>query len=414
MFATATTAADDTQDERPAESAYLLQALNPQIGEFVRLRRQIHSEPELAFEEHRTAALVADKLESWGYDVERGVGGTGVVGRLIRGSGARRLGLRADMDALPIAEATGAAWASRRPGVMHACGHDGHTAMLLAAARRLAEAGNFSGTLHLIFQPAEEGGGGALRMIEDGLFDRYPCDAVFAMHNMPGLTQGHLMFREGAAMASSDYASITLTGFGGHGAMPHKATDPIVAAASIVMALQTIVSRNVDPQAMAVVTVGALHAGQANNVIPAAATLELSVRALDSTVRALLEQRIKAVVAAQADSFGVQARIEWRAGYAVLVNTPEQTAFARQVGLALRGAGGVTLQGPAQSGSEDFAFMLERVPGSYLLIGNGIDKGDGDSAGACMVHNPGYDFNDDNIAIGAAFWTLLAERFLTE
>jgi hippurate hydrolase len=414
MFATATTAADDTQDERPAESAYLLQALNPQIGEFVRLRRQIHSEPELAFEEHRTAALVADKLESWGYDVERGVGGTGVVGRLIRGSGARRLGLRADMDALPIAEATGAAWASRRPGVMHACGHDGHTAMLLAAARRLAEAGNFSGTLHLIFQPAEEGGGGALRMIEDGLFDRYPCDAVFAMHNMPGLTQGHLMFREGAAMASSDYASITLTGFGGHGAMPHKATDPIVAAASIVMALQTIVSRNVDPQAMAVVTVGALHAGQANNVIPATATLELSVRALDSTVRALLEQRIKAVVAAQADSFGVQARIEWRAGYAVLVNTPEQTAFARQVGLALRGAGGITLQGPAQSGSEDFAFMLERVPGSYLLIGNGIDKGDGDSAGACMVHNPGYDFNDDNIAIGAAFWTLLAERFLTE
>jgi hippurate hydrolase len=333
-----------------------------------------------------------------------------VVGRLIRGSGTRRLGLRADMDALPIAEATGAAWASRRPGVMHACGHDGHTAMLLAAARRLAEAGSFSGTLQLFFQPAEEGGGGALRMIEDGLFDRYPCNAVFAMHNMPGLPQGHLMFREGAAMASSDYASITLTGFGGHGAMPHKATDPIVAAASIVMALQTIVSRNVDPQAMAVVTVGALHAGQANNVIPATATLELSVRALDSTVRALLEQRIKVVVAAQADSFGVQARIEWRAGYAVLVNTPEQTAFAREVGLALRGAGGVTLQGPALSGSEDFAFMLERVPGSYLLIGNG----DGDSAGACMVHNPGYDFNDDNIAIGAAYWTLLAQRFLTE
>ena len=410
MFATATTATDDTQDERRTESSYLLQALIPQIGEFIRLRRDIHSEPELAFEEHRTAALVADKLESWGYDVERGVGGTGVVGRLIRGSGTRRLGLRADMDALPIAEATGAAWASRRPGVMHACGHDGHTAMLLAAARRLAEAGSFSGTLQLIFQPAEEGGGGALRMIEHGLFDRYPCDAVFAMHNMPGLPQGHLMFREGAAMASSDYASITLTGFGGHGAMPHKAADPIVAAAGIVMALQTIVSRNVDPQAMAVVTVGALHAGQANNVIPATATLELSVRALDSTVRALLEQRIKAVVAAQADSFGVQARIEWRAGYAVLVNTPEQTAFAREIGLALRGAGGVTLQGPAQSGSEDFAFMLERVPGSYLLIGNG----DGDSAGACMVHNPGYDFNDDNIAIGAAFWTLLAERFLTE
>jgi hippurate hydrolase len=393
-----------------AEPAYLRQALNPQIGEFIRLRREIHREPELAFEEHRTAALVAEKLASWGYSVERGIGGTGVVGRLTRGSGTRRLGLRADMDALPITEATGAAWASRRPGVMHACGHDGHTAMLLAAARRLAEEGTFSGTLQLIFQPAEEGGGGALRMIEDGLFERYPCDAVFAMHNMPGLPQGHLAFREGAAMASSDYASITLTGVGGHGAMPHKATDPIVAAASIVMALQTIVSRNVDPQAMAVVTVGALNAGKANNVIPAAATLELSVRALDSAVRATLERRIKALVAAQAESFGVDAHIDWRAGYAVLVNTPEQTAFAREVGLALRGAKGVTLQGPALSGSEDFAFMLERVPGSYLLIGNG----DGDSAGACMVHNPGYDFNDDNIAIGAAYWTLLAQRFLTD
>lgn len=230
------------------------------------------------------------------------------------------------------------------------------------------------------------------------------------MHNMPGLPQGHLAFRAGAAMASSDYASITLSGVGGHGAMPHKATDPIVAAASIVMALQTIVSRNVDPQAMAVVTVGALHAGQANNVIPASATLELSVRALDRDVRVALEQRIKALVAAQAESFGVQADVQWRAGYAVLVNWPQETDFARQTGLALRGAAGVTLQGPALPGSEDFAFMLERVPGSYLLIGNG----DGASPGACMVHNPGYDFNDDNIAIGAAYWTLLAETYLTD
>ena len=409
MFET-TTPARTRQDEVAADSAYLRHALNPQVGEFIRLRREIHSEPELAFEEHRTAALVAEKLESWGYTVERHVGGTGVVGRLPRGTGSKRLGLRADMDALPIAEATGAAWSSRRPGVMHACGHDGHTAILLAAARRLADDGGFSGTLYLIFQPAEEGGGGALRMIDDGLFERYPCDAAFAMHNMPGLPQGHLMFREGAAMASSDYASITLTGIGGHGAMPHKATDPIVATASIVMALQTIVSRNVDPQSMAVVTVGAFHAGKANNVIPAAATLELSVRALDREVRSTLERRIKALVAAQADSFGVEASIDWRAGYAVLVNTPEQTEFAREVGLELRGAPGVTLQGPPQSGSEDFAFMLERVPGSYLLIGNG----DGDSAGACMVHNPGYDFNDDNIAIGAAYWVLLAKRFLTD
>ncbi|MDE2397933.1 MAG: amidohydrolase [Burkholderiales bacterium] len=409
MYQSPPSATGSAEDEAVA-APYLRQVLNPQIGEFIRLRRDLHSEPELAFEEQRTSALVAARLEAWGYAVERGIGGTGVVGQLVRGSGRKRLGLRADMDALPIAEASGASWASRRPGVMHACGHDGHTAMLLAAARRLAEEGRFSGTLQLIFQPAEEGGGGALRMIEDGLFERYPCDAVFAMHNMPGVAQGQLVFREGAAMASSDYASITLTGVGGHGAMPHRATDPVVAAASIVMALQTIVSRNVDPQAMAVVTVGALHAGKANNVIPAEARLEISVRALDREVRTTLERRIKALVAAQAESFGVRSQVEWRAGYSVLVNTPEQTAFAREVGLALRGAAGVTLQGPALSGSEDFAFMLERVPGSYLLIGNG----DGDSAGACMVHNPGYDFNDDNIAVGAAYWTLLAERFLTD
>jgi len=410
MLATARPATEAHDEPPTADAAYLRAALNPQIGEFIRLRREIHSEPELAFEEHRTAALVADCLERWGYAVERAVGGTGVVGRLVRGTGAKRLGLRADMDALPIAEASGVAWSSRRPGVMHACGHDGHTAMLLAAARRLAEHGEFDGTLQVIFQPAEEGGGGALRMIEDGLFERYPCDAVFAMHNMPGLPQGQLMFREGPAMASSDYASVTLTGVGGHGAMPHKATDTVVAAASVVMALQTVVSRNVDPQQMAVVTVGAIHAGQANNVIPATATLEISVRALDREVRATLERRVKALIHAQAESFGVRAQIDWRAGYSVLVNTPAETAFAREVGIELRGPEGVILQGPAQSGSEDFAFMLERVPGSYLLIGNGA----GDAAGACMVHNPGYDFNDDNIALGAAYWTLLAERFLSD
>ena len=312
---------------------YLLDALQPRVGEFVRLRRDIHRHPELAFEEHRTAALVADKLEGWGYTVERGVGGTGVVGRLVRGSGTRRLGLRADMDALPITEASGAEWASARPGLMHACGHDGHTAMLLAAARQLAEEGRFDGTLNLIFQPAEEGGGGALRMMADGLFERYPCDAVFAMHNMPGIAQGRLVLREGAAMASSDYATITLTGIGGHGALPQHTADPVVATASLVMALQTVVSRNVDPLQAAVVTVGAMHAGQANNVIPATATLEISVRALDREVRALLERRIKALVAAQAESFGVQAQVDWRPGYAVLVNTPEETDFARTVAL---------------------------------------------------------------------------------
>ena len=386
----------------------LLDALNERAGEFISLRRDIHRHPELAFDEHRTSALVAEKLQAWGYEVERGLGGTGVVGRLVRGSGQRQLGLRADMDALPIDEATGLGYASCHAGVMHACGHDGHTAMLLAAAQYLAERGDFSGTLNLIFQPAEEGGGGALRMMDDGLFDKYPCDAVFAMHNMPGVPQGRLVLREGAAMASSDYATVMLTGVGGHGAMPHRAADPVVAAASIVMALQTIVSRNIDPLQMAVVTVGALHAGKANNVIPQSATLELSVRSLDREVRARLEQRIKALITAQAESFEVQAQIAWRPGYAVLVNTPEETAFACEVALELVGAEGVTLQGPAVPGSEDFAFMLERVPGSYLLIGNG----DGDSAGACMVHNPGYDFNDANLPIGAAYWALLAQRFL--
>jgi hippurate hydrolase len=386
----------------------LLEELHAQADAFIALRHDIHRHPELAFDEHRTSALVADQLQSWGYTVERGLGGTGVVGQLVRGDGQRRLGLRADMDALPIDEATGLDYASCHAGVMHACGHDGHTAMLLAAAQHFAQRGDFSGTLNLIFQPAEEGGGGALKMMDDGLFDKYPCDAIFAMHNMPGVPQGRLVLREGAAMASSDYATVTLTGVGGHGAMPQRAVDPIVAAASIVMALQTVVSRNIDPLHMAVVTVGALHAGKANNVIPHSAVLEISVRALDRDVRIKLEQRIKTLINAQAESFGVTAQIDWRPGYAVLVNTPKETAFAREVALELVGEAQVTLQGPAVTGSEDFAFMLERVPGSYLLIGNG----DGDSAGACMVHNPGYDFNDANLSIGAAYWVLLAQRFL--
>lgn len=386
----------------------LLDTLRGSAAAFVEVRRDIHRHPELGFEEHRTSALVARQLEQWGYEVERGLGGTGVVGRLVRGSGHRRLGLRADMDALPITEANAFAHASTHDGVMHACGHDGHTAMLLAAARHLAEHGGFDGTLTLIFQPAEEGGGGALRMMEDGLFERHPCDAIFAMHNMPGLPQGRLALREGAAMASSDYATLTLIGVGGHGAMPHRTADPIVAAASIVMALQTIVSRNIDPLQMAVVTVGAIHAGKANNVIAHSAVLELSVRALDTDVRRLLEQRIRELVSAQAESFGVQAQLEWRPGYAVLVNTPKETDFARQIALELLGPEHVTLQAPPLPGSEDFAFMLQRVPGSYLLIGNG----EGSEQGACMVHNPGYDFNDDNIAVGAAYWVLLAQRFL--
>ncbi len=386
---------------------YLRDALTARVGEFIQLRHDIHSHPELAFEEHRTSELVASKLEAWGYSVHRGLGGTGVVGTLKRGNGQRSLGLRADMDALPIQEATGVAWASRKAGLMHACGHDGHTAMLLAAAQSLAQDTEFDGTLHLIFQPAEEGGGGAVRMMQDGLFELFPCDAVFAMHNMPGVPAGHFVFRDGAAMASSDYVTIQVHGTGGHGAMPHRAADPLVAAASIVMALQTVVSRNVDPLHTAVVTVGAMHAGKANNVIPALATLELSVRALDPAVRQLLEQRIKALVAAQAESYGVRAEVTWKPGYCVLVNAMDETNFARQVALNMVGPERVTLHGPALTGSEDFAFMLEKIPGSYLLIGNG----DGDSAGACMVHNPGYDFNDDNIEVGARYWVNLTKAF---
>ena len=384
----------------------VLEELRSKAEAFTAFRREIHRFPELAFEEHRTAETVARKLQSWGYAVTTGVGGTGVVGTLRRGTSGRALGLRAYMDALPIPEESGRAWTSTRPGLMHACGHDGHTAMLLAAAQHLAQTGGLDGTLHLIFQPAEEGGGGALKMMEDGLFERFPCDAIFAMHNMPGVPQGHLWLREGPMMASSDYATITLHGTGGHGAMPHKAADPIVAAASLVLALQTVVSRNVDPQDSAVITVGALNAGKANNVIPAQAVLELSVRALNPPVRALLRQRIHDLCNAQAASFGVRAEIDWRPGYAVLVNAPEPTEFARGVARELVGVERVNPQAPALTGSEDFAFMLERVPGSYLLIGNG------DGPGNCMVHHPGYDFNDDNIVVGSAYWVLLARRFL--
>ncbi|HEY3048628.1 MAG TPA: M20 aminoacylase family protein [Polaromonas sp.] len=386
----------------------VLDALNAQAYEFIAVRRDIHRHPELGFQEHRTSDLVAERLAQWGYAVERGLGGTGLVGQLRRGSGPKRLGLRGEMDALPIAEATGLAHASCHAGVMHACGHDGHTVMVLAAAKYLAEKGEFNGTLNLIFQPAEEGLGGAKKMMEDGLFDKYPCDAIFAMHNMPGHPQGRLLLRDGAAMASSDNVTITLEGAGGHGALPHRAVDPVVAAASIVMALQTIVSRNVDPLQTAVVSVGALNAGKAGNVIPQTASLQLSVRSLDRDVRELLEQRIKALVHAQAESFGVRASIDYRRGYPVLVNTPAETDFARQVALELLGADRVELHARPLTASEDFAFMLEQVPGSYLLIGNG----DGDSAGACMVHNPGYDFNDANLPIGAAYWALLAQRFL--
>ena len=386
----------------------VLQSLEDQADEFVALRRDLHRHPELGLKEFRTSDLLAGRLAAWGYSVQRGLAGTGLVAQLRRGAGGRRLGLRAEMDALPIQEANRFAHASCHAGVMHACGHDGHTAMLMAAAKHIARSVDFSGTLNLIFQPAEEHPGGARIMIEEGLFERFPCDAVYALHNMPGYPAGHLVLRDGPFMASSDDVTIMLSGQGGHGALPHQANDTVVAAAAIVMALQTIVSRNVDPQQTAVITVGASVAGSANNVIPASARLELSVRALDSGVRDLLEQRIRALVTTQAQGFGVQATIDYRRDYPVLVNARAETDFARAVALELLGPQQVTLQGPALTGSEDFAFMLEHCPGSYLLIGNGSAAG----AGSCVVHNPGYDFNDAILPTGAAFWSLLVQRFL--
>lgn len=387
-----------------------LQAHHAQADEFIAVRRDIHRHPEMGYKEYRTSDLVAEQLSAWGYQVTRGLGGTGVVGQLKKGMGTESIGIRADMDALPIEEATGLPYASCKVGIMHACGHDGHTAMLLAAAKHIAQQGVFSGTVNLIFQPAEEGLGGAKKMMEDGLFQQFPCQAIFAMHNMPGQPQGHLVLRDGSAMASSDYVTITLHGKGGHGAMPHLAADPVVAGSAIVMGLQSIVARNVDPQHMAIITVGALQAGVANNVIPQTATLRLSVRSLDRDVRVLLEQRITELVHAQAQSYGVTADIDYQRGYPVLVNHPAETDFARTVAEELVGPARVVRQGPALTGSEDFAFMLEAVPGSYVLIGNG--QGPGEGHGACMVHNPGYDFNDKNVAVGAAFWSLLVERFL--
>lgn len=387
-----------------------LSALEARAEVFTALRRDIHQHPEMGFQEFRTSDLVAERLQRWGYEVTRGLGGTGVVGQLKRGSSNRKLGLRADMDALPIQETTGLPHASCHAGMMHACGHDGHTAMLLAAAEHLATSATFDGTLNLIFQPAEESLGGAHKMMEDGLFDRFPCNAIFAMHNMPGFRPGQILLREGATMASSENILVNIVGKGGHGAMPHLSADPLVAGAAIVMALQTIVSRNVAPLQMAVITVGSFQSGEANNVIPQTATLKLSVRALDRGVRDLLRKRIVEVIELQAQSYGVVAQVEFLQGYPVLVNSPAETALAREVAVALVGADNVVLQTEPLTASEDFAYMLDEVPGSYLFIGNGDASNGGH--GACMVHNPNYDFEDRNIPVGAAFWVALTERFL--
>ena len=378
--------------------------------EMVGLRRQIHANPELGYEEFQTSELVAERLARWGYTVHRGIGGTGVVGTLKVGDGARRLGLRADMDALPMTETTGLAWASRKPGAMHACGHDGHTTTLLAAAQLLAATKGFNGTLNLIFQPAEEGLMGAKKMVEEGLFERFPCDAVYAYHNEPGFPAGQFGFLSGVIYSSSDTAVITIEGKGGHGAMPHTTVDPIMVAAHLILALQTLVSREVDPNDMAVVTVGAMSAGKAPNVIPTSAELKLSIRARKPEVRAFLRDRIIAMAQGQAAVHGATATVDYQWKMPPCVNDEGATAFARQVALASMGDNALIPDMAPLQASDDFAFMLNAVPGSYFIVGNGDGKPG--SGPGCMVHNTGYDFNDEILPSTASYWVALVQAYL--
>lgn len=375
-------------------------------GAFLALtRRHIHQHPELSFQEANTAELVARHLDEWGWAVTRGVGGHGVVGTLRAGTSDRSVALRADMDALPIAEATGKVYASRQAGVMHACGHDGHTTMLLGAAQQLARTRNFNGTVHVVFQPAEEAGqrSGAQRMIEDGLFERFPCDAIFGLHNNPGVPAGSFGFADGPFMAACDTAHITIQGRGGHAARPHLTIDPVLIAGSLVVALQSVVARNVEPLQTAVVTVGALHAGTVANVIPDSATMAVSIRSFDPAVRDLLQQRITTLVTMHVQGYGGTVTIDYERGYPVLVNSKAETTFARQVAEELVGPARVIAPFPPVPGSEDFAYYLLHKPGCFLRLGNG----DG-----AMLHHPKYDFNDDILTVGAEYWTRLAERYL--
>ena len=381
------------------------QGIAAYLDEIIALRHDLHQYPELAFQELRTSKLVASRLSSWGYEVATGIAGTGIVATLRRGEGKKRIGIRADMDALPIEEATGLAYASSNPGVMHACGHDGHTSILLAAARYLAESGNFSGTLRLIFQPAEEIGAGARKMISEGLFERFPVDAVFGLHNWPGVPTGKFGFVAGPAMASVDKAIIKIIGKGGHGAEPHRTVDPVLASASFITALQSVVSRNVDPQEMAVVTVGSIHAGSASNVIPESVEMQLTMRAYSEIVRQLLRERIPALAHAQAESFGAEADVNYRLGFPALVNHAGETEFASRVAYDALGPAAIEKDFRPRTASEDFAFMLQANPGSYLFVGNG------DSA---PLHSAHYNFNDAIIAPAARYWVRLAETFLTD
>jgi hippurate hydrolase len=373
-------------------------------------RQDIHAHPELLYEVHRTAALVADRLKEFGCDeVITGMGQTGVVGLIkgrkpaAEGQQVRTIGLRADMDALPIAEATNLPYASKNPGVMHACGHDGHTAMLLGAARYLAETRNFAGNVVVIFQPAEEGGAGAKAMMQDGLMDRFAIDEVYGMHSSPGLDVGKFAIRPGPYMASGNRVNITIEGVGGHAAWPHNTIDPVLVGAQLVVALQSVVSRSVDPLESAVVSMSMFHAGDAANVIPHTATLSGTVRTLNPTVRALVAKRVKEVVDGVAMLTGAKINLDYRTGYPVLVNHAEQTDIAARVASEVAGEANVNATAPPMLGAEDFAFMLEEKPGAFIFIGNG------DSAG---LHHPAYNFNDDAIVYGTSYWIRLAETQL--
>lgn len=374
------------------------------------LRRRIHQHPELGYEEEATSSMVASLLQEWGWEVTRSVGGTGVVAVMQAGKGLRRIGLRADMDALPIQEVSGQPWASQNAGVMHACGHDGHTAMLLGAAWHLARTRAFDGTVALIFQPAEELGahGGAQRMLADGLFKRFPCDIVFAAHNHPGAPAGHFLIRRGPFMAASDQVSIRIIGQGGHAARPHLTVDTTLVAASLVVALQSVVARNVNPLDSAVLTVGALQSGKAANVIPGHAALELSVRSFDPKVRELLRQRIHELTTSHVQGYGARAEVQFLDGTPMVVNDNRAAALAERVAVALVGRDRVDGQAPLQMGGEDFAHMLMACPGALVRIGNGCDQGQP------MLHDPRYDFNDAILCTGAAFWARLAQTYLAD
>ena len=378
------------------------------------IRRDLHAHPELSYEEQRTSDLVAARLAEWGIPVHRGLAGTGVVGTIKGGESGRAIGLRADMDALPVQELNRFEHASRHPGKMHACGHDGHTAMLLGAARHLAQHRNFDGTVYLIFQPAEEGGAGARRMIEEGLFEKFPMDAVYGLHNWPGMAAGTFGVRPGPMMASSNEFRVVVRGKGCHAAQPHKGIDPVMVAVQVAQAWQTIVSRNLNPVETAVLSITQIHAGSATNVIPDEAELVGTVRTFTTSALDLIESRMRQIAQHTASAFDATVDFTFHRNYPPLVNHPDQTAFAIEAMTDIVGADNVDANVEPTMGAEDFAFMLEHKPGCYVFLGNG--EGDhragGHGLGPCQLHNASYDFNDDLLPIGASFWVRLAEMAL--